>query len=679
MTTVNLSYFAGAGAQFFDNNGVPLSGGLLYTYLAGTTTSTATYTTNSGSIANSNPIVLDANGRVSNEIWLTTSTTYKFVLQTASAVQIGSWDNIPGINDYSALYTNFSSSTGSTLIGYTQGSSNATTETVSAKLKQIISVNDFGAVGDFNPSTGTGTDNQVAIQNALTYAATVNGGCTVYFPPGSYYCGTGYANSSLQVQLIIGSTSGANSATNVNLQGNGATLYQGAVGKLLGVFGCTNVSINNLTMFGYTGGAIGTSRQNDALITINYNSRNITVENCYLTNSLGDCIYVGGSLVSGGQNGYQSENILITNNTLKMRYGNGVASSSGGTYSRTCVAIIDCVTITISNNFIYGLIDFEPNLNGQYLVNTLTCNNQFLSGNVTAQSTIGTAYWYDEPINTSGGSVLQQQVLFNGVAASPVVRNNKIMNNSFEQGYIFSYNVYNVNQISNNFFNTGLIILGATSGTNYTPYVNVINNSCNSPNPSYSNTSFIQINGYIAFCNFTGNRAIGGFTNVINNNGASTGDYGKCYYMGNSTDSTSPAIGLTLSASSLSVGNASFGNASNLSISNMMQSDNFYSPIVSTPTLSGSYTIDLNVYRGQNIFITMATGTTATITNFTNSVGVGQTITIISGAAGGGGSLTIVNGTNIFLKGNTNAVMVSNQILTLIYFNSVWLEVSRSF
>jgi len=69
--SVNLSPLGGAGWQFFDNNGVPLAGGLLYTYLAGTTTSAATYTSASGSIANSNPIILDASGRPPNEIWLT--------------------------------------------------------------------------------------------------------------------------------------------------------------------------------------------------------------------------------------------------------------------------------------------------------------------------------------------------------------------------------------------------------------------------------------------------------------------------------------------------------------------------------------------------------------------------------------------------------------------------------
>jgi hypothetical protein len=92
----NLSPLGGAGWQFFDNNGIPLSGGLLYTYAAGTSTPIATYTTSSGSIANSNPIVLDSAGRPSNEIWLNGANNYKFVLQNASGTQIWSMDNLGG-------------------------------------------------------------------------------------------------------------------------------------------------------------------------------------------------------------------------------------------------------------------------------------------------------------------------------------------------------------------------------------------------------------------------------------------------------------------------------------------------------------------------------------------------------------------------------------------------------
>ena len=93
---LNLSPLGGAGWQFFDNNGVPLAGGLIYTYAAGTTTPLATYTTSSSSTANSNPIVLDAAGRPAGEIWLT-AVAYKLVLKTSTGVQIWSMDNITGL------------------------------------------------------------------------------------------------------------------------------------------------------------------------------------------------------------------------------------------------------------------------------------------------------------------------------------------------------------------------------------------------------------------------------------------------------------------------------------------------------------------------------------------------------------------------------------------------------
>lgn len=200
--TVNISLFAGAGAQFFDNNGVPLSGGLLYTYAAGTTTPATTYTSSTGGTANSNPIVLDSAGRPASEIWLTTGSSYKFTLQTSLAVQIGSWDNIPGINDFTVLTAQLanqsSASLGDALIGFKQADKNglisgAVGRTVHQKLQDLVSVKDFGATGD-----GT-TDDTTAIQAAIYYAQT-NGGC-VYLPAGIYII-----SSSLNVQINSGST-----------------------------------------------------------------------------------------------------------------------------------------------------------------------------------------------------------------------------------------------------------------------------------------------------------------------------------------------------------------------------------------------------------------------------------------------------------------------------------------
>ena len=67
---VNLSPI-GNGFQFFSTTGIPLAGGFLYTYSAGTSTPAATYTTLTGNIANTNPIVLGTDGRPPQEIWLT--------------------------------------------------------------------------------------------------------------------------------------------------------------------------------------------------------------------------------------------------------------------------------------------------------------------------------------------------------------------------------------------------------------------------------------------------------------------------------------------------------------------------------------------------------------------------------------------------------------------------------
>ena len=96
--TVFLSPVGGVASQFFDNNGNVLTGGKLYTYAAGTTTPLASYTTSAGNTAHTNPIILDAAGRVpGGEIWLS-SARYKFALYTSVNVLIATYDNITGAN-----------------------------------------------------------------------------------------------------------------------------------------------------------------------------------------------------------------------------------------------------------------------------------------------------------------------------------------------------------------------------------------------------------------------------------------------------------------------------------------------------------------------------------------------------------------------------------------------------
>lgn len=168
---VTLSILAGAGWQFFDNNGNPLSGGKLYTYEAGTTTPAVTYTSSSGSVANTNPIVLDSAGRIAAEIWLTVGDSYKFVLATSADVTIWTKDDIVGQLDGNIVLADLANTSdvakGDALVGFRQSNAGgnltgAVGRTVHQKLQEIVSFKDFGAVGN-----GL-TNDAVAIQAAVT-------------------------------------------------------------------------------------------------------------------------------------------------------------------------------------------------------------------------------------------------------------------------------------------------------------------------------------------------------------------------------------------------------------------------------------------------------------------------------------------------------------------------------
>lgn len=95
---VNLSP-VGNAFQFFSNDGLPLAGGKLQTYQAGSTTPLATYTDSSGLVANTNPIILGTSGRPPSTIWLEDGFFYKFVLSDADDVVIQTYDNLYGIVD----------------------------------------------------------------------------------------------------------------------------------------------------------------------------------------------------------------------------------------------------------------------------------------------------------------------------------------------------------------------------------------------------------------------------------------------------------------------------------------------------------------------------------------------------------------------------------------------------
>ena len=86
------------GVQFFDDNGSPLAGGMLYQYEAGSNSvQQETYTDATASIANANPIMLDSSGRVPTEIYLINGSAYNLVLTDSNNVVLNYVDNVVGV------------------------------------------------------------------------------------------------------------------------------------------------------------------------------------------------------------------------------------------------------------------------------------------------------------------------------------------------------------------------------------------------------------------------------------------------------------------------------------------------------------------------------------------------------------------------------------------------------
>lgn len=96
--------------QTFDASGSPLVGGKIETYVAGTSTPLATYTTQSGTTQQANPIILNARGEPANPIWLGAGQLYKFILKDSGGSLIRTIDNVGGVNDTSISVSDWVSS-----------------------------------------------------------------------------------------------------------------------------------------------------------------------------------------------------------------------------------------------------------------------------------------------------------------------------------------------------------------------------------------------------------------------------------------------------------------------------------------------------------------------------------------------------------------------------------------
>ena len=227
----------GNGFQFLTTTGLPLSGGQLYTYQAGSSTPLTTYSDNGGTVPNANPIVLGVDGRPQTEIWLTQGFNYKFILTDSSNNLIQTYDNLYGILQTAPVVSN---TVPSGLIAIWSGS-------VGSIPSGWVLCNGLNGTPDLRNSFVLGAGN--------TYAVGTTGGSTDAIVPSHTHSATSSSSASSSSSATVTDPGHFHSA---NSQVSGLYITGGA-GNISYIAGSTGTATTGITVGVSTSTSVSTS------------------------------------------------------------------------------------------------------------------------------------------------------------------------------------------------------------------------------------------------------------------------------------------------------------------------------------------------------------------------------------------------------------------------------------
>lgn len=314
--------------QFTNSAGVPLVGGKLFTYAAGTTTKQATYTDSTGSTQNTNPIILDSRGQAN--IWVDITKTYKFTLSPST-------DTDPPTAPIWTVDGVAAASSGS--ISFLQAGSGAVSRTLQSKVREALSVTDFGATGNCS------TNDAAAINLTIVFAALT--GREVFIPAAPSGC---YVLGTTSISVLNG----------VRFVGEGINsvvfTYSGA-GVAIDSTGTT--ALENFTV--WTSDLAGSGIRKNGVSRVG-SIQNVTVVNKYgtIANSSGSCLIYR---AQAGDVGFSGEEVI--NNLECNGYKKGI-EAIGSVAPRTWTSITGIGVIINCGSGIANSrgIQFDSNTNG---------------------------------------------------------------------------------------------------------------------------------------------------------------------------------------------------------------------------------------------------------------------------------------------------------------------------
>lgn len=298
--------------QLFDTNGSPLDDGYVYIGTANANPETspiAIYWDDAGTIPAAQPL-RTLNGYIVRSG--TPARVYTALEDFSMTVKDKQGRVVFSVLDATSdsnLTTALASSSGSSLVGFLQAGTGAVARTVQSKLRDVVSVKDFGAVGD-----GV-TDDTAAIQAALN-----SGAETINVPDGIY----------ISQALTV--------PTGVTLQGLGKPtlkLKNGtflAGGNFISGASVSGINLRNLT--------VDANRQNQtgSVFGIYFNAAAHTeIRACTITNATyGICVN-------------NATNVIVTDNLVKNGIFTGILFTLGSTSDES-------YAIIVSNNVVQNVV-----------------------------------------------------------------------------------------------------------------------------------------------------------------------------------------------------------------------------------------------------------------------------------------------------------------------------------